>query len=115
MIYLCISTIEPSAAPELAQRLVEERLAACVNILPGVRSVYRWQGEIRHAEECVLFIKISPGSMGTFEDRFKELHPYDCPELLMLPVEDGLKEYLRWVEEMTVPAPKPRSKAEGGN
>ncbi len=106
MIYLCISTVQESQAPELARRLVEERLAACVNILPGVRSIYRWQGKIHDEEECLLLIKTSLGSMGTFEDRFRKLHPYDCPELLILPVEDGLKEYLSWVEEMTAPVPK---------
>lgn len=106
MIYLCISTVSAESAPDIARRLVEERLAACVNILPKARSIYRWQGEIREEEEAVLLIKTSPRTVGGFEERFRELHPYDCPELLILPVEEGLKEYLAWVDEMTSPAPR---------
>lgn len=103
MIYLCISSVDTNAAPDLARRLVEERLAACVNIVPGVRSVYRWEGEIKDETECVLLIKTSPRSLGGFEDRFRELHPYDCPELLFIPIEEGMKEYMKWVDEMTAP------------
>ena len=105
MVYFCVSTIDASSAPGLARRLVEKRLAACVNIVPGVRSIYFWKGEIRDEEECVLLIKTAPGCVGEFEEEFRKLHPYDCPELLMLPVDDGLSDYLAWVEEATTPAP----------
>lgn len=97
MIYFCVATAPAEAAPALARRLVEERLAACVNILPGVRSLFRWEGETRDEEEAVLFIKTAPRTAGGFEARFRELHPYDCPELLMIPVEQGLEEYFQWV------------------
>ncbi|MEM7263229.1 MAG: divalent-cation tolerance protein CutA [Planctomycetota bacterium] len=103
MIYFCISTVKSADAQRLARQLVEERLAACVNVLPGAQSIYRWKGEICEDEESVLYIKTSPNSVGTFEERFRELHPYDCPELLILPVEEGLKEYFYWVEESTLP------------
>ena len=103
MIYLCISTVSSSAAPQLARRLVEERLAACVNIVPGVRSIYRWEDELCDEAESVLLIKTSPRTLGGFEERFRELHPYENPELLMIPIEDGLKEYLSWVVQMTLP------------
>lgn len=106
MIYLCISTVDSPAAPELARRLVEERLAACVNIVPGVRSIYRWQDKLCDELESVLLIKTSPRTLGGFEERFRELHPYECPELLMIPIEDGLKEYLSWVVHMTLPDPR---------
>ncbi|MFQ5655341.1 MAG: divalent-cation tolerance protein CutA [Planctomycetota bacterium] len=108
MIYLCISTVGAADAPELARRLVEERLAACVNILPGARSIYRWQGRVCDEEEAVLLMKTSPRTVGGFEERFRELHPYDCPELLIVPIEEGLKEYLAWVDEMTTPPHRPR-------
>ncbi len=111
MIYLCISSVGVADAPVLAKRLVAEKLAACVNILPAVQSVYRWQGKICEDEECLLFIKTSPSTLGGFEKRFQELHPYECPELLFIPIEEGLKDYLSWVEEMTRPE---RSSASGG-
>ncbi|MCA8960946.1 MAG: divalent-cation tolerance protein CutA [Planctomycetes bacterium] len=103
MIYFCVSTVRADDAADLARTLVEERLAACVNIVPGVRSFYRWKGEICDESEVVLLIKTAPVSMGGFEERFKELHPYDCPELLILPIEEGFKEYFYWVQEMTGP------------
>lgn len=103
MIYLCISTVNSEAAPALARRLVEEGLAACVNVLPQARSIYRWQGEICDESECVLLIKTAPSTFGGFEERFRELHPYECPELLAIPIEEGAASYFQWVEEMTSP------------
>lgn len=97
MIYFCVATAPEKDAPSLARRLVEERLAACVNILPGVRSVYRWEGEVREETEAVLLIKTAPRTAGGFEQRFRELHSYQCPELLMIPVEQGLEDYFHWV------------------
>ena len=109
VIYLCISSVGVADAPVLAKRLVAERLAACVNILPAVQSVYRWQGKICEDEESLLFIKTSPSTLGGFEKRFRELHPYECPELLFIPIEEGLKDYLSWVEEVTRPERSPAS------
>ena len=103
MIYLCITTIDVKSAGTLARQLVDKRLAACVNILPQVRSIYRWQGEIHDQEEAVLFIKTSPRTLGGFEEEFRQLHPYENPELLAIPIEEGLKEYMAWVAEMTLP------------
>jgi periplasmic divalent cation tolerance protein len=105
LIYFCVATAPEKDAPELARRLVEERLAACVNIIPRVRSIYRWEGEVKDDTECVLFIKTAPRTAGGFERRFRELHPYDCPELLMFAVDGGLEEYFHWVDSVTGGAP----------
>jgi len=109
VIYFCVATAPEKDAPELARRLVEERLAACVSILPGVRSIFRFEGAVRDEAEAVLFIKTAPRTAGGFERRFRELHPYDCPELLMIPVEQGLEEYFQWVIAST------GAPASGGN
>lgn len=107
MIYLCITTIGQDQAPALARRMVEERLAACVNIVPGVRSIYRWEVKIHDEPEALLFIKTSSRTLGELEERLRALHPYEVPELLILPIEGGTREYLAWVEAMTAPSGAP--------
>lgn len=88
---------------KLARTLVEERLAACVNVLPRVTSVYRWQGEVEQNEEVLLVIKTAATvDLERLKDRLLTVHPYDVPELLLLPVSYGLDKYLDWmVESMT--------------
>jgi periplasmic divalent cation tolerance protein len=86
-------------APSLARTLVEERLAACVSILPGVVSVYRWQGGVEQDQEQQLLIKTTPDRLAALESRLQQLHPYDVPELLVLDVERGGAAYLAWVRE----------------
>lgn len=82
----------------IAAALVEEQLAACVTVLPGARSVYRWQGAVEHADECVLLIKARADDYPALERRLLALHPYDVPELLALPVLAGNPAYLAWLE-----------------
>ncbi len=101
MIYFCISNAPPDEAPKIARALVERGLAACVNIVPGVRSIYRWKGELCDDAESTLFIKTADVSDSTFKRVFVEMHPYECPELLVLPIDDGHAAYLDWVREMT--------------
>lgn len=101
MIYLCISTIGESDAPDFSRKLVENGLAACVNVVPGVRSIYKWRDEIHDETECLLLVKTAPRTLGGFEERFLELHPYEEPELLLIPVEEGSKEYFYWVQKMS--------------
>lgn len=101
LIYLCISTIEEPKAAAFARELVDHRLAACVNIIPGVRSIYRWQDKIHDEREAVLLIKAAPRTLGGFEERFVELHPYEKPELVLIPIEEGSKDYFYWVQKMT--------------
>ena len=86
-------------ARAIAGALVRRRLAACVNILPGARSVYRWKGEIQEDEERLLLIKSSRRLFPAVREAIRELHSYDVPELLALPVEDGDPAYLGWLAE----------------
>jgi periplasmic divalent cation tolerance protein len=81
----------------LARALVEARLAACVNLLPGARSIYRWQEHIESAEECLLAIKSSRGQFEALRARIEELHSYEVPEVLALSVVDGSPKYLDWL------------------
>lgn len=84
---------------EIAEALVEKRLAACVNITPPVRSVYRWQGELQQDEEALLIIKSSPSAWAGLEQALLALHPYEVPEIVALPVARASNSYLEWVGE----------------
>jgi periplasmic divalent cation tolerance protein len=86
-------------ARAIAQALVERRLAACVNIVPSVESIYRWQGKVESAQEWLLIIKTTAGTFAAVRDAITELHSYDLPECIMLGIEDGSAAYLRWVDE----------------
>ena len=90
-------------ARRLADALVGERLAACVTAMPGARSTYRWKGKVERAREVVLMIKTRASLAKRLERRVRELHPYDVPEILALPVASGEARYLRWIGESTRP------------
>ena len=90
-------------AEKLAATLVEERLAACVNILPPMRSIYRWQGKVERADERQLLIKTGLGRVRALEKRVKELHPYDVPEVLGVFIDASDRDYLSWLAESTRP------------
>ncbi len=85
----------------IGERLVEERLAACVNLLPGVTSVYRWQGKLQRDNENLLLIKTTGDRFEALSTRLRQLHPYDLPEIIAVPITDGLPDYLSWVSECT--------------
>lgn len=89
----------PSAdkAAEVARILVEERLCACVNIVPAVRSIYRWQGEVSDDSEVLALIKTTSERFPPLADRLRSLHPYEVPEIIALDVADGHAPYLAWV------------------
>jgi periplasmic divalent cation tolerance protein len=88
-------------ARNIAQALVERRLAACVNIVPQIESVYRWQGKVEHAAEWLLVIKTQAGAFAQLRDAIKELHSYELPECLLLEVDAGGREYLDWIAAST--------------
>ena len=92
---------DAASARSLARTLVERRLAACVNLLPGVQSVYRWQGAVEEAEEVTLLIKTSADRYDELEAAIRQLHPYALPEVIAVPVQAGLQPYLRWITQET--------------
>jgi periplasmic divalent cation tolerance protein len=88
---------DAEAAARIARALVEERLAACANLVPGVRSIYRWQGQLEDDSEVLLVLKTRADRVPALVERLRALHPYEVPELVVLPVEGGSTPYLEWV------------------
>ena len=89
-------------AESIVNRLLEEQLIACGNITLPVASIYRWQGTIERATEVLVIMKTTANAFESVKRRIGELHPYDVPELLALPIEDGLDTYLAWVRESVI-------------
>jgi len=94
---------EEAAAEALAATLVAERLAACAQILGPVRSVYRWEGEVRRASEWLIVAKTTDARLSELTARIRALHRYDVPEIVALPISAGDPAYLRWIERETTP------------
>ncbi|MEK7759224.1 MAG: divalent-cation tolerance protein CutA [Pseudomonadota bacterium] len=88
---------DEACAERIARALVEEGLAACVNILLPMRSVYRWKGKIEDATELLLVIKSTVARFPAIRERLRDLHPYELPEIIAVPIVDGLPEYLAWL------------------
>lgn len=86
-------------ALQLANTLIDEKLAACINIVPGLTSIYRWQGKRETGTEELLMIKSTQDNYPVLESRIKELHPYELPEVIAVPIQAGLPAYLNWVNE----------------
>ena len=85
----------------LGRAVVEERLAACVSLMPGVESIYRWKGQICDEQECLIIAKTRTSLFQSLEKRVKELHSYEVPEIISFPVARGLPQYLEWVQAET--------------
>jgi periplasmic divalent cation tolerance protein len=101
-VVIILSTVPESESSRIAGTLVSERLVACVNAMP-VRSTYRWKGEICNDEEVLLVMKTREGLFPRVMERLKELHPYEVPEILAVPVWGGSSGYLEWVLGETTP------------
>ncbi len=86
------------SAEAIATQLIKHQLAACVNIIPGITSVYEWQGEIESAQEHLLIVKSRAEKFNAIESEIKQLHPYELPEIIAVPIERGLPEYLQWID-----------------
>lgn len=93
------TTGSEAEAKRIAQALVERRLAACVNIVPRIQSVYKWEGKVETAEEFLLVIKTTKARSADVQAAIRELHSYDLPECISISMEGGSAEYLKWIEE----------------
>lgn len=103
-----LSTVaRPEDAERIAHALVERRLAACVNVVPGLVSVYRWKGAVERGAEVLLVVKTRTERLPALREVLVDLHPYEVPELVALPVEDGHPPYLAWLDESVSPATPP--------
>ena len=100
--FLLVTTCaDADSAMQLARQLIRSRQAACVNLLPGARSIYAWQGQIEETDEVVLLVKTSTSDPDTAIQAVAALHPYEVPEVLCFPIEFGLAKYLDWVRAGT--------------
>lgn len=90
-----------ASAVEMAQKLVDARIAACVNVLAPCTSIYHWQGKTESAEEFPLLIKTTRAHYAEVEQYIRQEHPYELPEIISVPIENGLPEYLQWIANET--------------
>jgi periplasmic divalent cation tolerance protein len=98
-----VTAPDAEVAEHLARTLVDERLAACVNLIPGIRSFYRWEGRVQVDDEVLLVIKTRGDRCEALTERVRSLHPYDLPEVLALPAAGGSVPYLEWVQRESRP------------
>ncbi len=98
VIFVYATAESQEQAKTIARKLVETKLAACVNILPKIESVYAWQGQVKEAQEAAMIIKTRQELYPALEKQFLALHSYDCPAMVILPVSGGLPGYLEWIE-----------------
>lgn len=100
-VVVLITTKNVKEANKIANKLVQEKLIACANVIKDVRSIFRWEGKVDKANETLLILKTKKGSVSKIINRVKTLHSYSVPEIIALPVIGGNKDYLKWVEEST--------------
>ena len=99
---LILSTCpEAGVAADIAQALVTDRIAACVNIIPGIASRFRWGGQIENADELLLIIKTTRDRYHDAEKKIRAMHPYALPEIIAVPITLGLADYLNWIDQET--------------
>jgi periplasmic divalent cation tolerance protein len=97
VVAVLISAPDADTARRIGRTLVEERLAACVNVIPGVSSIYRWKGAVEEAAEVLLVVKTRAARADALAARVRTLHPYELPEVVVLPVRGGSRAYMQWV------------------
>ena len=99
-VLLALSTFpDVEAARRISQQLVTEKFVACANILPTVESIYRWKEKIENGNETLVLFKLSEDRQLVFQEKLKSLHPYEVPEIIFVPIDSGLPDYLSWVAE----------------
>jgi len=94
---ILFSTCPTDVATEIGRKLVQAKLAACVNIIPAIQSIYRWQDAVEEAKESLLMIKTSQACYPALEAEIQNLHPYETPEIIVLPIAEGSKAYMQWL------------------
>lgn len=103
-VVLAITTFaDANTARQIGTRMVEAQLAACVNVIPGLESFYRWKGDLEVEGECLALVKTTRDRAGELERWLREHHPYEQPEFLVIPVEGGSAAYLGWVRDTVAP------------
>lgn len=103
LVVLCTLPDQESAA-RIAGTLVEEQLAACVNIVPGLVSIYRWEGAVQQDNEVLLLIKTIAAVYPQLEQRVRTLHPYELPEIIAVPLQTGQADYIQWINNSLIPS-----------
>ena len=101
VMFVYVTAADAEEARRIGRQLVEEQLAACANIIAGVTSIFRWQGELDEASEAVLILKTTEEKLAPAIERVKSLHSYDCPCIEALPVVEGNRDFLAWVVRET--------------
>ena len=100
-VVVLVTTASEEEAVQVGQALVREGLVACANIVPRIRSIFRWEGKIEEEQECLLVLKSQRAHFKSLSRRVKELHSYSVPEIIALPIVEGLPDYLAWLRDMT--------------
>lgn len=103
LVYMTVK--DRSEALKIAEEVVRERLAACANVLPAMTSIYEWQGKMQQEEECVVLLKTHEARLSWLLDRLVELHSYECPCVVSVPISSGNPAFLEWVCDQTRPLP----------
>jgi periplasmic divalent cation tolerance protein len=101
--YLLVLNTCPGSitAKKIANDLVADQLAACVQVIPGIQSFFRWVGRVENSEEHLLLIKTTAARYPDVENRIRTLHPYELPEIVVVPISNGLASYLSWIDDVT--------------
>lgn len=98
--YMVLTTVsEVEKAEKIGEKVVKERLAACANAIPRIKSIYRWKGEVKNEEESLLLVKTTDEKLNELKARIEELHSYETPEVLAMPIESRTEDYLEWMRK----------------